>query len=78
MFSHITVGQNTEKKSTSIGLNSVFIDNEFHQLLEVRLRTGIPVLNLDQIDFFEDASLPFGVDTSDLGAGWSHIFRGSR
>lgn len=47
----ITAGQ---KKSSFIRGNSVFIDNEFPERLDVLLNCSIPALDLDQIDFINE------------------------
>jgi len=52
LFKRIIVVAPHELKSSHITDNSIFIDNEFPQRLDVRLKNRIPVLDLDQIDFF--------------------------
>ena len=52
VFDEIIVVAPDELKSSYINRRgSIFIDNEFPQRLDVRKNCGIPVLNLDQIDF---------------------------
>ena len=53
LFKKIIVVKPHELKSSYISGNSILIDNEFPQRLDVRLKSGIPVLDLDQVDFFD-------------------------
>lgn len=50
-FDQVIVVKPGEFKSCFILERSIFIDNEFPQRMDVRKNCGIPVLDLDQIDF---------------------------
>lgn len=66
VFQEIKVVQPEERKSTYAKVNSIFIDNEFQQRVDVATVEGVRSLDLDQVDFFEkDQSVRF--------PKWSHV-----
>jgi hypothetical protein len=52
IFSNFTQLLHGEKKSKYIEAGSIFFDDEFHQRLEVSEALGIPVMSVDQVDFW--------------------------
>ena len=53
LFNEIVRVSQDEKKSSFITGKSLFIDNEFPERLDVLQNCKIPVIDLDQIDFFK-------------------------
>ena len=54
VFEDIIHVKSNELKSSYIGYNDFFIDNEFPQRLDVRTRSHSLVLDLDQLDFIQE------------------------
>jgi hypothetical protein len=52
IFCNFTQLLHGEKKSKYIKAGSIFFDDEFHQRLEVSEALGIPVMSVDQVDFW--------------------------
>jgi len=57
-FSRVSVVGPEEQKSRYVVGNAIFIDNEFVQRWDVRKQCGVPVLDLDQIDFLSTRFSP--------------------
>jgi len=53
IFSRFTQLLHGEKKSNYIEAGSIFFDDEFHQRLEVSEALGVPVMSVDQVDFWQ-------------------------